>query len=344
MVQSFRAMFSFVYIIIFEIIFVRVFIEASLDCSPFRNEEHLLSKMPFKILTTKETGLPIDAEDMSEAAIDPSTGHVTQLLIFFTQFVPRTIFCLNHVKRFEVYHSHFENDQLSSQIGRWRTTLQSIKMIGTNIGARFSDTFFNLTQLESLEIFDSNFEEISPKIGLLTKLKSLSLGSNKLKILPIEMKRLSFLENLYISSKSTLKVPLTSIIDGMISLKKLYVYDIQMKTLPKDLPYLNTISMMSNNLSSLTGINELGYKTVEMKSFSFSQNPIETIPQEIGDVKNLYELYLNSGKLRTLPESIFHIATLQVLRIWGNTFGKEQCNYIGARLNSTNHGIHFICT
>ncbi|EMY24618.1 leucine rich repeat protein [Leptospira interrogans serovar Australis str. 200703203] len=48
------------------------------------------------------------------------------------------------------------------------------------------------------------------------------------------------------------------------------------------------------------------------------ENPLKTLPKEIGNLQNLKELYLSANEITTLPPEIGNLKNLQVLSLNGN--------------------------
>jgi len=65
------------------------------------------------------------------------------------------------------------------------------------------------------------------------------------------------------------------------------------------------------------------------------ENQLNEIPQSIGKLKNLQELYLQKNKLKTLPESIFQLKQLKVLFLWDNELPDELINRLIQELPDT---------
>ena len=139
---------------------------------------------------------------------------------------------------------------------------------------------FNLTNLNTLFLYNNNLTSIPPELGNLSILEYLNLTSNNLTELPPEIGSLDSLKYLMLDSNKLASVP------------------------PEigNLTNLQIIFNLSNN--KLTSIpSGLGNFT-SLEHLDLSFNSLTGIPAEIGNCKALDYLYLNNNNLSNLPDSL----------------------------------------
>jgi Leucine-rich repeat (LRR) protein len=177
-------------------------------------------------------------------------------------------------------------------------------------------------QLKNLEILDlhgNNIEQLPPEIGLLIKLKLLNLdsytgrgdSSNQLTSLPSEIFQLK---------------------GAKINLNNSFKYgnyiDNWFKTLtPGQCSILlNSFTGLPDRISKLAmlysddNVNDDSLKKENITSLSFYRLGLESLPEKIGQLKNLESLDLRNNKLTVLPAEIGQLNKLKSLDLSNNEF------------------------
>ncbi len=133
--------------------------------------------------------------------------------------------------------------------------------------------------LDNKEYHLEGITTLSPEIGKLTELKTLTLNDNDLKVLPEDLFKLTNLKRLEVKNNELVEIP--DKIGKLVKLKELDLRNNEFRVLPNSIV----------NLSSLYKLHLWG-------------NDIEYLPNRIGNLSSLKELYLRGNRLLTLPVSI----------------------------------------
>lgn len=202
----------------------------------------------------------------------------------------------------------------------------------------------NMKNLETLEFFNSKFEDLQslfdllPKENDLKKLRLINLAANKS---PVDYSNLKELEELDIQnrndshfepakdlfnltnlnflriyeSQNFSEVP--SEIGKLKNLVHLSLYNNKIRSLPPEignLEQLETLNLRGNQLNSLPAeVSDLG----NLRSLDISGNDLKSLPKELTKMTNLEEIQAKENDLETLPEKIGDLRSLRI-------FGLEQ--------------------
>ena len=150
-----------------------------------------------------------------------------------------------------------------------------------------------LTQLQSLNLWDNQLTALPPEIGQLTQLQSLILRVNQLMVLPPEIGQLTQLQSLDLWSNKLKAIPPE--IGQLTQLQSLYLWD-------------NDLTVLSPEIGQLT----------QLRSLALSENGLTALPSEIGQLTQLQSLHLWDNQLTALPPEIGQLTQLQSLDLRGN--------------------------
>ena len=151
----------------------------------------------------------------------------------------------------------------------------------------------SMPNLKFLSITGVFLQEVPPVILQLKHLKGLTISSG-LKTIPEKIKTLEHLEYLNMASNSITEIP--DWIGDMKNLKTLILR-------------YNPIEEISNNISNC--------KSLRYLDLSYMWKP-KSIPESIGLIPNLEELYINNSDLYWLPTSVKGLKKLRILDASGN--------------------------
>jgi hypothetical protein len=135
------------------------------------------------------------------------------------------------------------------------------------------------------QVAKDGYTTISPQIGTLVELRSLTIKSNALHELPEELCNLHNLEELDLSNNELYSLPVA--IGDLVYLKKLDIQHNELRSLPASLftlPKLWFLRMWGNELTVL--------------------------PEAIGALPMLKELYLGKNRLKSLPDAVMTMKNL----------------------------------
>ncbi len=174
-----------------------------------------------------------------------------------------------------------------SEIGQL-TNLQTLSLYDTQLG-QLPAEIWQLTNLRELDLSGTRLSQLPAEIGRLTNLQSLSLSGTQLSQVPIEIGRLTKLQSL--SLRNTQLSQLPAEIGQLTNLQTLYLYDTQLSRVPAE-------------IGQLTNLREL-----DLRNTRLSQ-----LPTEIGQLTNLQTLIVsNVSTLLTPPPEIVARGTADIL-------------------------------
>jgi internalin A len=204
--------------------------------------------------------------------------------------------------------------RLPREIGQL-TNLQSLYLWNNQLSS-LPPEIGQLSKLRSLYLYKNQLSSLPPEIGQLSKLQSLDLSENQLSSLPPEIGRLSKLQSLHLSGNQLSSLPPE--IGQLSKLQSLHLSSNKLSSLPPEIGQitnLQTFYLNGNQLSSLPA--EIGLLT-NLQFLSLSSNQLSSLPAEIGLLTNLQSLSLSSNQLSNLPAEIGLLTNLKKLELQGN--------------------------
>jgi Leucine-rich repeat (LRR) protein len=174
-----------------------------------------------------------------------------------------------------------------------------------------------LKSLEYLDLRYNKLTEIPTSIGLLTNLKFLDLKHNNLSTLPSSVGKLHSLEVLDLHGNQINILP--PALETLSSIKKLKLGLNNLKSVPKWIKNLNTLKSLglggNKSLSNFENWIEFLPPLVELNLYD---NDIKTLPDSIGSLNSLEILTLPNNQLKSLPESFKKLSSLKKLDLSWN--------------------------
>lgn len=173
---------------------------------------------------------------------------------------------------------------------------------------------FEIAKLRTLDLSSNNIGALNPNVANLKSLKSLNLENNKLP--PGSLNPLGRLPNLQILNcgRNMLGRPTEDnprLVDA----------------LPEQLPKgMKQLKVHGNFLSSVPRP-IFTSMLVKLESLDLSNNDIASIPEEIGNLKQLSELKMDFNSIVSLPSSIGSLAKLKVLSLKNNQISVHSTNW-----------------
>ena len=188
------------------------------------------------------------------------------------------------------------------------------------------------TDLKELNVFNNKILQVQPVLGTLGHAEKICFASNRLmqilpnaiaswssvKVLNIFDCRILFLPSLgHMASLEELRAygnHLQSVPDfgrGLVSLKQLSLQRNSIREVPTgffpSIPNLERINLSENLLDALPS----DLRGQRLSSFQAAQNRIREVPESIGELPALRNLFLQSNVLSSLPRSLLKISTLK---------------------------------
>ncbi|TXD49084.1 leucine-rich repeat domain-containing protein [Polaribacter sp. IC073] len=198
---------------------------------------------------------------------------------------------LSKIKGFEKLKLLNTNLSLTNEIGGLKS-LKEFYSANNIFEQKLPETFYDLKNLEKIEIQGSRLEIIDEKINQLKNLTSLKLYFNNITVLPKKIGNLS-------------------------KLKQLYLNHNKIKELPEDIGTLN-ISYLSLNNNLIETLPKSFTENSNLDSLMLHENYIKNLPKKIGDLKKLKHLNLELNNLNELPKSFKSLINLEYLNISRN--------------------------
>ena len=136
----------------------------------------------------------------------------------------------------------------------------------------------------------------------LTDLVYLDLSSNKLEMLPPQLRRLVHLKSLNLNNNPLLHAQLRQL-PALVSLESLHLQNTQRTAtnIPQGLENLHNLKDLDLSSNELAAMPESIYKIKSLRRLNFSQNCLTELQLNIGDMDELVTLNLSRNKLLALP-------------------------------------------
>uniref|UniRef100_A0A3Q2SWQ3 Ras suppressor protein 1 n=1 Tax=Fundulus heteroclitus TaxID=8078 RepID=A0A3Q2SWQ3_FUNHE len=138
-----------------------------------------------------------------------------------------------------------------------------------------------LKNLEVLNLFNNQIEELPTQISSLQKLKHLNLGMNRLSGLPRGFGSMPALEVLDLTYNNLNQNSLPGNFFYLTTLRALYLSDNDFEVLPSDIGKLTKLQILS-----------------------LRDNDLISLPKEIGELAQLKELHIQGNRLTVLPPEL----------------------------------------
>ena len=136
----------------------------------------------------------------------------------------------------------------------------------------------------------------------LTDLVYLDLSSNKLEMLPPQLRRLVHLKTLILNDNPLVHAQLRQL-PALVSLESLQLANTQrtLTNIPSGLDNLHNLKDIDLSRNGLTAIPEAIYKVKSLRRLNLSETAVTEVLMNIGDLDELVTLNLSRNKLLALP-------------------------------------------
>lgn len=206
---------------------------------------------------------------------------------------------------------------------------------GSGILAAYPNQIYQLINLEYLALGNENTTNVnqtfalSSQIASLSKLIVLDLSVPITGTLPSELYTLSFLERLTLGcqTRSSLSGSISSSIQNLIKLKRLYIYNCNISGgIPSEIGSLGFLEFLGIQYCLVTGsipssIGNLNRLTMLILSYNQLSG---SIPPQLGSLTNLTSLWLNNNNLSgALPTQLGGMSSMVSLWLSTNHFSGE---------------------
>ncbi|MCE9597678.1 MAG: leucine-rich repeat domain-containing protein [Spirochaetia bacterium] len=178
----------------------------------------------------------------------------------------------------------------------------------------FGDLLSDAEDHLEINVEDPELQEIPREIKRFKNLKTLSVGSQSLRALPVEIGELAALEYLELAA------PLPALPDSfgrLQRLKKLSFHDVKFDEFPRALLELKNLEELKVVGANIQNFPEEIRKLAKLERLEFTSNGLRTVPPQIRLLKNLKYLHLEKNDISEIPEWLMQMPKLE--RIWLNS-------------------------
>lgn len=193
-----------------------------------------------------------------------------------------------------------------------RTGGNSLQLKSLPIG-KLPDLAFNMGQLKTIKLDDCDLRELSPDLGNLYQLQTLSLnGARNLKALPDAVGQLPNLQTLTLAETGIQALPS---MEGVPTLQTIAVSGSPLASLPPDFGTLRSLAYLSLSGTQLRELPSSTGNLSALKTLSLQNNEkLQNLPSSLGHLSGLEALTLAGNHIRELP-SMSGAHSLQELRV-----------------------------
>ena len=171
-----------------------------------------------------------------------------------------------------------------------------------------------IKSLKILSIERTDLLYIPEEISNLKELEVLSLMHNSIQTLPKEIEKLLNLKYLGLNGTSITQIPNT--LEKLIHLQYLYLGKTKITELPIGLSHLKELLRLALWETELKELPEWICSFSKLKGLYLGRSKnIQFLPQNLGDLVNLEELYLDGTGITELPESFSNLINLRNLQL-----------------------------
>eukprot|EP01118_Nematostelium_gracile_P008512 TRINITY_DN2821_c0_g1_i1.p1 TRINITY_DN2821_c0_g1~~TRINITY_DN2821_c0_g1_i1.p1 ORF type:complete len:642 (+),score=173.96 TRINITY_DN2821_c0_g1_i1:49-1974(+) len=199
-----------------------------------------------------------------------------------------------------------------------------------------SEPFFNLKEINLLDLADNGLMEVPKEICNLKSLTSLDIRNNSVKFLPPEIGFMPNLTKFYVEGNLLKSVPRQLVEKGskaILDYLKTRVSEETIATIPnspvkkeKDPIKYKLMEATSSGTCNLAGKNlsELPEDVFELDigKLDASKNSLSFLPNSIENLKKLAEIDLNFNKISVLPEQLSKCQHVKDVSLSNNQFSK----------------------
>ncbi len=254
----------------------------------------------------------LNIENSEVESIDPAIGNLSKMITLNLaknrnlKSVPETIGNLEKLENLNLYGCK-NISEISAAFGDLKN-LKQLSLDETQISN--IDFVYEMTQLVSLELYDTKVNELSAKIKQLSELETLDIRSTSISSLPNEIGALHKLKEIQFS---TFKKPYPDSLCNLTALETLVgSFEGVKKPYPEEFGNLTNLSRLTASHDVEPHIPTSFSKLLKLSRFSFRNSQFDKIPDVLFDLKNII-----------------------VFDFWGNNISEIAPEFL-AKINQTN--------
>ncbi len=288
-----------------------------------RNFDKKCAELESKGYVLSDSTYPVECKKIIETAKKENATEI-ELSIFHENGIKELV-KLTQLKRAKIYFQCHPME-VPESITELKN-LEHLELRGNFTG--LPDNMGELTQLTSLDIdsfCDGKKFKLSESITLCKNLLTLTFGGGDLQSLPLNIGKLTKLEELEFESTLVSQIP-----DSIGNCKNLKIIQAgeneKLTSFPSSFGQLKNLEELHLSCCNFKQFPVEICSLKNLRRLDLSENKVASIPKEIGNLKKLEELELNhwfpdKGRISSLPESFFELSNLKELNLEGNRLKK----------------------
>ncbi len=249
----------------------------------------------------------------------------------FLRELPAQLFNLKYLEKLTV--SNNQIGVLPEEIRKLKA-LRQLK-VGNNPLTKLPPQLFHCQRLEELALNNNRLTKLPGGIGQLSALENLDLSNNELAALPVEIGHCHQLRRLNLRRNKLTKLPeldqtfkyliqfdasnnyltrLPNWIQQCTRIEAMNLAENRFRSLPtflSELPRLTKLDVSDNILRKWPALPD------SLTTLNLNNNPITSIPADIGRLTRLEALHLDRTKLKKLPDQFKYLQALETLSAQG---------------------------
>uniref|UniRef100_A0A7N4PRI8 Leucine rich repeat containing 1 n=1 Tax=Sarcophilus harrisii TaxID=9305 RepID=A0A7N4PRI8_SARHA len=225
--------------------------------------------------------------------------------------------CNRHVETIDKRHCSLV--YVPEEIYRYTRSLEEL-LLDANQLRELPEQFFQLVKLRKLGLSDNEIQRLPPEIANFMQLVELDVSRNDIPEIPESISFCKALQRADFSGNPLTRLPES--FPELQNLTCLSVNDISLQSLPenigKSLTQLQRLKELDLGNNEIYHLPETIGALLHLEDLWLDGNQLAELPQEIGNLKNLLCLDVSENKLERLPEEISGLASLTDLVISHN--------------------------
>lgn len=181
-------------------------------------------------------------------------------------------------------------------------SLNNLEVSGFSELCNLSNKIANLNNLLQLVLKGNSLTSLPSEIGALESLRHLDLSFNTLSSVPVELYKLNALQTLILSNNKLIKASFPDLEQSSKEhcLTHLQYIDVSQNQLEELPPFLFNCSQLAELLASNNSLNQLSVEigqVTQLKTLDLSTNSISELPQELSNCSKLRSLLLTGNPI-----------------------------------------------
>uniref|UniRef100_A0A3P8WZT1 Scribble planar cell polarity protein n=1 Tax=Cynoglossus semilaevis TaxID=244447 RepID=A0A3P8WZT1_CYNSE len=223
--------------------------------------------------------------------------------------------CNRHVESVDKRHCNLQT--VPDEVFRYSRSLEEL-LLDANQLKELPKPFFRLLNLRKLGLSDNEIQRLPPEVANFMQLVELDISRNDIPEIPESIKFCRALEIADFSGNPVCRLP-----DGFTQLRALAhlaLNDVSLQVLPDDIRKYVHVHQWPTVLILLLFLS-LSF-LVKLEQLDLGSNELEVLPNTLGALPNLRELWLDRNQLSSLPPELGNLRRLVCLDVSENRLEK----------------------